>query len=58
MGMGWQPDHGQSVMKRNNAWQFPYSANVMNLNLSLDALNCAKLSNSSSRSGNSSRNAD
>ena len=57
MGMGWQPDHSQSVMKRNNTWQFLYYANVMNPILSLDALDCAKLSNSSSRSGSSSRNA-
>ena len=56
MGMGWQPDNGQSVMKRNNAWQLLYSVNVMYPILSLDAPDYAKLSNSSSSS--SSRNTD
>ena len=50
MGMGWQLDNGQSVMKGNNAWQLLYFGNVMSSILSLDALNYAKPSNSSSSS--------
>ena len=50
MGMGWQPDNGQSVMKMSNAWQLLCFANVMNPILSLDALDYAKLSSNSSSS--------
>ena len=50
MGMGWQPDNGRSVMKMSNAWQLLCFANVMNPILSLDALDYAKLSSSSSSS--------
>ena len=56
MGIGWQPDNGQSVMKGNNAWSFRRSANIMSPILNLDTLGYAKLSNSSSSS--SKRNTD